>query len=100
MVFVFGKDLVGYDSYMNWIIDRISASEEAVYLSKPGLTITRKISVPGAVKACLASGKLLIWASTGYLWEVDPASGHRKRRAFEKTLGEPTTSVTEPLPVS
>lgn len=85
---------------MEWIIDRISASDEAVYLSKPGLTVTRKISVPGAVKACLARGKLLIWASTGYLWEVDPASGHRKRRACENPLGEPTTAVTEVLNVS
>ena len=68
---------------MDWIIDRINASEEAVYLSKPGFPATRKISVPGAVKACLNKGQLLIWASTGYLWEVDPSSGHRKRRVYD-----------------
>ena len=69
---------------MDWIIDRINASEEAVYLSKPGFSATRKISVPGAVKACVNKGQLLIWASTGYLWEVDPSSGHRKRRVYDE----------------
>ena len=73
---------------MDWIIDRISASEEAVYLSKPGFSVTRKISVPGAVRACLSQGQLFIWASTGYIWEVNPASGHRKRRICDTVPDE------------
>lgn len=64
---------------MDWIIDRISVKEEAVYLLKPS-GVTRKISVPGALNACLENGRLLIWANTGYLWEVNPDSGHRKRK--------------------
>ena len=64
---------------MNWIIDRISVKEEAVYLLKPS-GVTRKISVPGALNARLENGRLLIWANTGYLWEVNPDSGHRKRQ--------------------
>lgn len=63
---------------MDWIIDRISVKEEAVYLLKPS-GVTRKISVPGALNARLENGRLLIWANTGYLWEVNPDSGHRKR---------------------
>lgn len=65
---------------MDWIIERVNTKEEAVYLRKPLFGVTRKISVPGAVKACLEKGHLLIWASTGHLWEVNPDSGHRKRQ--------------------
>jgi hypothetical protein len=64
---------------MNWMIERISVNEEAVYLRKPS-GVTRKISVPGALKASLENGRLLIWANTGYLWEVNPDTGHRKRK--------------------
>lgn len=64
---------------MKWIIDRISVKEEAVYLRKPS-GVTRKISVPGALNACLENDRLMIWANTGYLWEVNPDSGHRKRQ--------------------
>jgi hypothetical protein len=68
-------------SFMDWIIDNVRPDEEAVYLKKPLVGIARKISVPGAVNACIEQGRLLIWANTGHLWEVDPHSGHRKRRA-------------------
>lgn len=64
---------------MEWIIDRISVKEEAVYLRKTS-GVTRKISVPGALNACLENDRLMIWANTGYLWEVNPDSGHRKRQ--------------------
>lgn len=70
---------------MDWIIDRVNSAEEAVYLRKPLLGTTRKFSVPGAVNACLERGRLLIWASTGYLWEVDPQSGHRRRQPNNET---------------
>ncbi len=63
---------------MEWNIERISVKEEAVYLRKPS-GVTRKISVPGALNASLEHGRLLIWANTGYLWVVNPDSGHRKR---------------------
>ena len=66
---------------MDWIIDHINSNEEAVYLKKPLGGIVRKICVPGAVNACLEHGLLMIRASTGYIWEVDPDSGRRKRRA-------------------
>ena len=69
---------------MDWIIDRISVKEEAVYLLKPS-GVTRKISVPGALNACLENGLLLIWANTGYRWQVNPDSGHRKRQLCAET---------------
>jgi len=81
-----------YDPLMDWIIDRVSAKEEAVYLRKPLVGVTRKISVPGAVNACLEKGRLMIWASTGYLWEVNPDSGHRKRHVC--TTLSPPQAVT------
>ena len=65
---------------MNWIIDRLSLAEESVYLHKANTGITRKISVPGAVSAWLENGFLLIGAATGYLWTVNPDTGHRRRR--------------------
>lgn len=64
---------------MEWTIERISVKDEAVYLRQLS-GVTRKISVPGALKACLENGRLLIWSNTGYLWEVNPDSGHRKRQ--------------------
>ena len=67
--------------YMEWIIDRISSAEESVYLRKPLIGTTRKISVPGAVNARLEGNRLMILASTGYVWEVNPDSGHRKRHS-------------------
>lgn len=72
---------------MDWIIDHVNSQEEAVYLKKPLGGVVRKISVPGAVTACLDHGLLMIRASTGYIWEVDPDSGHRKRRAVPNATG-------------
>ena len=45
-----------------------------------------QISVPGAIDALLQNGKLVIQASTGFLWEVDPDTGARKRIS-----GQPAT---------
>lgn len=73
---------------MDWIIDRVNSDEEAVYLKKPLCGVVRKISVPGATNACIESGRLMIWATTGYVWEVDPHSGHRKRRALSSPRPE------------
>ena len=70
-----------YDAIMNWIIDRLNPAEESVYLHKANTRITRKISVPGAVSAWLENGFLVIGAATGYLWTVNPDTGHRRRRA-------------------
>ena len=64
---------------MEWIIERICARDESVFLVKPGSGTHRQISVPGAVDAFIQSGKLFIQSSTGWLWEVDPDSGSRKR---------------------
>jgi hypothetical protein len=67
--------------YMEWIIERISTAEESVYLRKPLVGTTRKISVPGALNARLEGDRLIILASTGFVWEVNPDTGHRKRHA-------------------
>jgi hypothetical protein len=77
---------------MNWIIERVSTKEEAVYLRKPEAGVTRKISVPGVINACIEKGKLLIWANTGYLWEVNPDTGHRKRQVC--TQLSPADAIT------
>ena len=71
---------------MDWIIERINSEEETVYLRKPLGGVARKISVPGAANACLERGRLMIWATTGYVWEVDPHSGHRKRRVADELV--------------
>ena len=64
---------------MDWIIERVNSSEEAVYLRKPLLGIGRKICVPGACDAYIEDGKLVILANTGFVWEVEPYSGSRRR---------------------
>ncbi len=66
---------------MEWIIERVDSNEEAVYLKKPLLGIARKFCVPGAFDACIDQGKVVIRASTGFIWEVEPMSGRRRRRA-------------------
>lgn len=74
---------------MDWIIERVSTKEEAVYLRKPMAGVSRKISVPGAINAWLEKDKLLIWSSTGHLWAVSPDTGHRRRQV-----------CTEPIPAA
>lgn len=64
---------------MTWSIQSVSASKESVFLEQNGTGITRQISVPGAVEAVFEAGMLLIKASTGCVWQVDPDSGARKR---------------------
>ena len=71
---------------MEWIIERVSSNEESVFLVKPATGTHRQISVPGAIGALLKNGKLVIQASTGFLWEVDPDTGSRKRIS-----GQPAT---------
>lgn len=65
---------------MDWIIERVDSNEEAVYLRKSVLGTRRKICVPGAVDAYLEQGVLVIMANTGFVWEVEPGSGRRRRR--------------------
>ncbi len=65
--------------FMEWVIERVCTSEESVFLVKPATGTHRRISVPGAIDALLHNGKLMIQASTGFLWEVDPDTGSRKR---------------------
>lgn len=64
---------------MEWIIERVDAREEAVYLRKPLVGTARKICVPGAFDAFIEEGRLMIRASTGFVWEVEPGSGRRRR---------------------
>ena len=71
---------------MEWVIERVSRHEESVVLVKPATGTHRRISVPGAIDALLQNGKLVIQASTGFLWEVDPDTGSRKRIS-----GQPAT---------
>jgi|GEM_PF-971919 len=69
---------------MKWIIDKLDPDEECVYLRSVNTHITRKFSVPGACKAWLDNGVLLISAVTGYLWQVDPDTGSRRRKIMDK----------------
>ncbi len=80
---------------MDWIIDRLNPAEESVYLHKANTRITRKISVPGAVTAWLENGFLLIGAATGYLWTVNPDTGHRRRRVCDEFGVGPNVSGFE-----
>jgi hypothetical protein len=66
---------------MDWIIERIDATEQAVYLRKPMSGTVRRFCVPGAVRAHWHAGVLVIEASTGFVWEVEPHTGRRRRRA-------------------
>ena len=66
---------------MDWIIERIDVAEEAVYLKKPLSGIERRFCVPGAVNARWQADLLVIEASTGFVWEIEPYSGRRRRRA-------------------
>lgn len=64
---------------MDWIIQRICPREESVFLLKPACGSLRQISVPGAEEAWVEGEKLIIRAKTGYIWEVDPDTGARRR---------------------
>ncbi|MGV0999754.1 MAG: hypothetical protein ACOYBQ_10550 [Fluviibacter sp.] len=64
---------------MSWSIQSVSAAKESVFLEQAGTGVTRQISVPGATDAFFNGEKLMIKASTGCVWEVDPTSGSRKR---------------------
>lgn len=64
---------------MSWLILSISPDKESVFLEQESTGITRQISVPGAVDAYFEGSKLIIKASTGCVWEVDPNTGSRKR---------------------
>lgn len=64
---------------MNWKIDHISSKEESVFLIDESTGIKRKISIPGAEDALMSNNKLFIKAKTGYLWEVMPSNGSRRR---------------------
>lgn len=54
--------------------------QRSVFLEQEGTGVTRQISVPGAKEAYIENGLLIIKASTGCVWEVDPGSGSRRRR--------------------
>ena len=62
-----------------WRIEQISPEEETVYLCKTDIGTQRKFSVPGALTATIENGQLLIQTSTGWVWEVDPETGTRRR---------------------
>lgn len=64
---------------MSWSIQSVSADKESVFLEQAGTGITRQISVPGATDAFFEGGMLMIKASTGCVWEVNPDTGSRKR---------------------
>lgn len=64
---------------MKWSIQRICPEEDSVYLINLDNGLTRQISVPGAVAAWLAGELLMIRAKTGFLWEVEPDTGARRR---------------------
>ena len=62
-----------------WRIEQISPEEETVYLCKTDIGTQRKFSVPGALRATIENGQLLIQTSTGWVWKVDPETGTRRR---------------------
>jgi len=64
---------------MDWIIERIDVAEEAVYLKKPRSGTQRRFCVPGAMSARWQADLLVIEASTGFVWEIEPYSGRRRR---------------------
>lgn len=64
---------------MSWSIQSISPAKESVFLLQAGTGVTRQISVPGALDASFEGGMLVIKASTGCVWKVDPDTGARKR---------------------
>ena len=68
---------------MNWIIEYIDTAEQAVYLKHADSGVARRFCVPGAQEAFWARGRadlLLVQASTGYVWEIEPHTGRRRRR--------------------
>jgi hypothetical protein len=65
--------------HMKWIIQCICARESSVYLVKPECGALRQISVPGVEDAWIKGEKLIIKATIGYFWEVEPESESRKR---------------------
>jgi len=62
-----------------WRIEKVSPRDETVYLCKTDIGTQRKFSVPGALTATIENGQLLIQTSTGWVWEVDPETGTRRR---------------------
>ena len=80
--------------FMDWIIERVDSREEAVYLKKPLLGIARKICVPGAYDAFIEEGRLVIRASTGFVWDVEPATGRRRRRACSDSVAWASAELT------
>lgn len=73
-----------HNQKMSWSIQSISPSKESVFLEQTGTGVTRQISVPGATDAFFEGGMLMIKASTGCVWEVDPNTGSRKRLCNEE----------------
>jgi len=65
---------------MDWIIERIDATEQAVYLRKLSSGTRRRICVPGAIRAGWQAELLFIEARTGFVWLVEPQTGRRRRR--------------------
>lgn len=83
---VSAKSAIGcHNAKMSWSIESVSPGKESVFLEQTGTGITRQISVPGAVDAFFEGGVLIIKASTGCVWEVDPNTGSR-RRVCNETL--------------
>lgn len=62
-----------------WLIDRVSPKDETVYLSKTETGTQRLFCVPGALVATIENGKLYIQTSKGWVWEVEPDTGARRR---------------------
>ena len=71
---------------MKWTIQRICPKEESVFLVNPDTGLIRQISVPGAEAAWIQSDRLIIRSKTGYLWEVEPDTGARRRVMSQQPL--------------
>lgn len=71
---------------MKWTIQRICPKEESVFLVNPDTGTTRQISVPGAEEAWFDNDILMIRASNGYLWAVEPETGARRRIIRQQDL--------------
>mgnify|MGYP000099508365 CR=1 FL=1 len=71
---------------MTWVIQRVCPREESVYLTKAESSAVRQISVPGAEEAWVDNDLIIIRSRIGYLWEVEPDTGARRRTSSQQIL--------------
>ena len=71
---------------MKWAVQRICPKEESVFLVNADTGLIRQISVPGAEEAWVDNDLIIIRSRMGYLWEVEPDTGARRRTSSQQIL--------------